>query len=286
MVHPGGVSRLRMPARLPGMLTAGSTDNRAIWHHYTSGSGPTLILLHGIGMSHAVWRPVIPYLCATRRIVVFDTAGFGATPPLANGALPTIAHLVDALEVCLAAIGITNPVDIAGNSLGGAMALEAARRGLARTVVAISPAGLWANHGARHVPFVFGALRYGATHFPRLLKRAMGYALFRELALAVPLSVGSGTMPPRDAVGAVDDLARSTAFEATFNSTRTPFSATRVTAPVTVAFGSRDWILPEGSRNRDQLPPQTKWVVKARWGHVPMWVDPAGVAELILNGTR
>jgi pimeloyl-ACP methyl ester carboxylesterase len=268
------------------MLTARTTVDRTIWHHCASGSGPTLVLLHGIGMSHAVWHPVMPYLCSTRRVVAFDIAGFGATPPLAEGTLPTIAHLVDALELCLGTMGITDPVDIAGSSLGGTMALEAADRGLARTVVAISPAGLWKQHGARHVPFVFGALRYGATRLPRLLKAALGYSLLRELALAVPLSVGSRRMSAGDAFGAVDDLARSTTFETTFNSTRSPFSCARVAVPVTVAFGSRDWILPKGSRNRDQLPPHTRWVEKARWGHVPMWVDPAGVAELILSGTR
>ena len=48
-------------------------------------------------------------------------------------------------------MGIELPVDIAGNSLGGSMALEAARRGIARSVVAISPAGLWKEHGALHV---------------------------------------------------------------------------------------------------------------------------------------
>src|SRR3954452_15059287 len=115
---------------------------RAVWHYSETGSGPPLILLHGIGMSHTAWSAVTPYLCSARRVVAFDIAGFGETPPLPGGAPPTIRHLVDALEVCLDGMGLTVPVDIVGNSLGGTMALEAARRGLARTVVAISPAGL------------------------------------------------------------------------------------------------------------------------------------------------
>ena len=46
------------------------------------------LLLHGIGMSHAAWSAVTPYLCATRRVIAFDTAGFGLTPPLPSGTDP------------------------------------------------------------------------------------------------------------------------------------------------------------------------------------------------------
>jgi pimeloyl-ACP methyl ester carboxylesterase len=258
----------------------------AVWHYRETGSGPTLILLHGIGMSHTAWSPVTPYLCSEHRVIAFDIAGFGETPPLPGGVPPTIPHLVDALELCFERMGLTVPADIVGNSLGGTMALEAGRRGLARTVVAISPAGLWAEHGARHVPLVFATLRYGVRRFPRLLKVMMRASLMRELALAIPLSVGSRRMSATAAAGAVNDLARSTAFEATFDNTRTAYSAVDISVPVTVAFGESDWILPPASQRRDQLPPHTNWVRKPGWGHVPMWVDPRGVAALILQGIR
>ena len=84
----------------------------------------------------------------------------------------------------------------------------------------------------------------------------------------------------------MDDLAASTAFEETFLNTRAPFSGTDIAVPVTVAFGTRDWILPASSRRRDRLPAHTTWVIKKGWGHVPMWIDPAGVSQLILEGTR
>lgn len=93
-------------------------------------------------------------------------------------------------------------------------------------------------------------------------------------------------MPADDACRSVDDLAGSTAFEETFLDTRAPFVGTGISVPVTVAFGGLDWILPKGSQYRDRLPARTTWVEKKHWGHVPMWVDPAGVAQLILEGTR
>jgi pimeloyl-ACP methyl ester carboxylesterase len=236
-------------------------------------------------MSHAVWNAVTPYLCSTRRVIAFDIAGFGSTPPLPRGTAPTIANLVDGLGRSIADMGIEVPVDIAGNSLGGCMALEAARRGLARSVVAISPACLWREHPPPHVKYVFGGLRFMTSNFPRIVKAAVRTPLLRELAFAVPLSVGSSRMPASDALHAVDDLATSPAFEETFDHTRAPFSGHDIAVPVTVAFGNRDWILPRGSRHRSALPGHARWVEQHGWGHVPMWVDPAGVSQLILEGS-
>lgn len=256
-----------------------------MWHYRETGSGRPLVLLHGIGMSHAAWNAVLPYLCA-RRVIAFDIAGFGATPPLPKGTLPTIPNLVAALEQSLHAIGLEAPVDIAGNSLGGAMALEAARRGIARSVVAISPLGLWRDHPAPHVKYVFRVLRVTAKHFPYLMKATVRIPLLRELALAVPISVGSRRMPVSDVLRAVEDLAKSAAFEETFENTRAPSSEGDIPVPVTVAFGDRDWILTKGSQRRTGLPAHARWVQKRGWGHVPLWIDAAGVSELILQGTE
>jgi pimeloyl-ACP methyl ester carboxylesterase len=257
-----------------------------MWHYCETGAGRPLILLHGIGMSHSAWDAVIPRLPPTRRVIAFDIAGFGSTPPLPAGTAPTIVNLVDGLEQSLQEMGIRVPVDMAGTSLGGGMALEAARRGLARTVVAISPIGLWERRPAPHVPYVFASLRFTATTIPRALKALLWNPLLRECALAVPMSVGSRRMPLGDAYRSVDDLAASTAFEDTFECTRAPFFGRDISVPVTVAFGHRDWILTRGSRHRDRLPTAATWIEKDRWGHVPMWADPAGVTQLILDGTR
>jgi pimeloyl-ACP methyl ester carboxylesterase len=257
-----------------------------MWHYSETGSGRPLVLLHGIGMSHAAWNAVTPCLRRTRRVIAFDIAGFGLTSPLPKGTRPTIANLVEGLERSLHEMGIDVPVDMAGNSLGGCMALEAARRGIARSVVAISPIGLWSAHPSPHVKYVFRGMRFLARSVPTLVKATVRPSWLRELALAVPISVGSRRMPASDALHAVDDFAASPAFEETFDNTRAPFSGRDITVPVTVAFGDRDWILPGGSQRRAGLPPHTRWIRKHGWGHVPMWVDPLGVSHLILEGTR
>jgi len=258
-----------------------------MWYYEEQGSGRPLVLLHGIGMSGAAWRPVMPLLAQKRRALVFDIAGFGETPPLAGGVKPTIPNLVDALVDTLTQMGVDLPVDMAGNSQGGYMALEAARRGVARSVVAISPAGLWEAHTAASARLLLHALYLMSRAMPLGVTRAlMRFAPLRELFLMFPVSPGSGRMPASDAIRVSEDLAKATAFVETFSCTEPFTGGQSITVPLTVAFGGRDWVLPSSCRRRDKLPEHTQWVYPPRWGHVPMWVDPAGVASLILEGTR
>ena len=73
--------------------------------------------------------------------LALDMPGFGRSPALPAEVEPTPEALADAVEAAMDAAGFTS-AHLAGNSLGGWVALELARRGRARTVTAISPAGL------------------------------------------------------------------------------------------------------------------------------------------------
>ena len=108
----------------------------------------------------------------------------------------------------------------------------------------------------------------------------------RELALAIPISTGTRRMPLQDALQVIADLAAASAFETTYVHTISPFVARAIKGPVTVAFGRKDWIVTPAARRRDAVPWHTRWTARRRWGHVPMWTDPSGVAALILKGTE
>lgn len=257
-----------------------------MWHFEEQGEGRPLILLHGIGMSSTAWKPVMPLLAESRRVIAFDTAGFGKTPPLRNGITPTMPHLVNALRDNLHQLGITEPVDMAGNSMGGYMALEAAKCGLARTVVALSPAGLWQHSTAPHIKHVFGSMRFCARHFPAMTRRAMASPLIREVALAVPLGSGARRLSPDDALRAAQEFANATGFDETFAHTSAFRGGQHIDIPLTVAFGTRDWLITRSAQRRDELPAHTRWLNPRGWGHVPMWQDPAGVTHVILDGIR
>jgi pimeloyl-ACP methyl ester carboxylesterase len=56
--------------------------------------------------------------------------------------------------------------------------------------------------------------------------------------------------------------------------------------PLTVAFGTRDWLLTPSNQHADELPKHTRWLNPKGWGHVPMWDNPHAVARLILEGTK
>lgn len=75
------------------------------------------------------------------------------------------------------------------------------------------------------------------------------------------------------------------AFDATLAASARFTGGERIRVPVTVAFGTRDWLLTRACRLRDGLPAHTRWLEPRGWGHVPMWDDPRGVAHLILEAT-
>src|SRR3982751_6114114 len=108
---------------------------------HRAGSGDPLLLLHGLGLTWRCWRPVLPELERAHDVVAMDLPGFGAAPPLPRGSRPTVEALSDAIEGALDEAAGLDAVHVAGNSLGGWIAIELARRGRARSVVALAPAG-------------------------------------------------------------------------------------------------------------------------------------------------
>jgi pimeloyl-ACP methyl ester carboxylesterase len=257
------------------------------WHYIEQGKGRPLVLLHGIGMSSRAWKPVLSLLARERRVLAFDVAGFGRTPRLPAWTAPTAANLATALGQSLQGIGVETPVDIAGNSMGGYIALEAAKQGLARSVVGLSPGGLWAEGGlAPHISLSLKAARWGAKTAPELIQRAAGITPLRWLTLAIPVSAQGWKIPKADALACVADISAATGFEETFASAGRFEKGQGISVPVTIAFGSRDWLLTKSAQQRDELPSHARWLKPRGWGHVPMWDDPEGVAKLILESTR
>src|ERR687896_469332 len=109
--------------------------------HHRGGSGEPLVLIHGVGHTWRGWKPMLPLLERDFDVLAVDLPGFGRSPSLPAGTEPTPEALADAVERAMDAAGFDRAV-LCGNSLGGWIALELARRGRASSAVAISPAGL------------------------------------------------------------------------------------------------------------------------------------------------
>ena len=274
------------------------------WHYKDVGHGRPLILLHGIGMSHVAWKKVIPNLAKERRVLAFDIAGFGITPPMPDNVQPTPANLVAGVGSLVETLSQIDEerqiskeyecVDIVGNSLGGYLALETAKLGKldcfsVKSIVAISPAGLWKKLYPIRSEVVLQLTRLGACRLPRLTRTLLRREYTRKLMMAVPVSAN---VPEEDACELISIFASAPIFasKADFKkfreSMKDPFRGGRTISEsvrVTIAFGKRDWLLPPSARLRHEIPEDVNWQDRKGWGHVPMWDDPEGVAKFILE---
>ena len=107
------------------------------------GSGEPVLLLHPFLISQLVWEKVAPRLAETGRYEVFapTMAGHNGGPKAGSWFLSS-SLLADHVERQLDELG-WDTAHIVGNSLGGWVAFELERRGRARTVTGIAPAGGW-----------------------------------------------------------------------------------------------------------------------------------------------
>ena len=85
-------------------------------HYLEAGSGPAVILLHGLGGDTTNWAPTIPALATKYHVYVPDQIGFGQSDkPIMNY---RVATLVEFLNQFYKKLGIEK-ASVVGNSLGG-----------------------------------------------------------------------------------------------------------------------------------------------------------------------
>jgi pimeloyl-ACP methyl ester carboxylesterase len=190
--------------------------------------------------SWRTWEHVLPAL--ERRHEVFAPAlpGHAGGPRLGDrDAVDLVADLLDAA-------GLRDPVEIAGNSLGGWIALKLAERGRARAVVAIAPAGGWPAD-AGPPPELF--------EYQRALKH----------------SPYTAPVPEADAM--LDRAALSD----------WSVDASRIACPVRFIWGTADELLPwpAAAASYREAFPHADWVELDGVGHYPQLEVPAVTAELI-----
>jgi pimeloyl-ACP methyl ester carboxylesterase len=246
-----------------------------------SGTGPPLVLLHGIGMARQAWDPVVATLAERFELIAPDLPGFGESDPVPAGVEPTPRALAGVVADLLDELGIDAP-HVAGNSLGGWVALELAALRPVASLTLLSPAGLWRHRTPRYNLASLRTTRWLARHATATLCRLVTYRLGRTLVLGQ--SHGRpAQISPHDARTAIRAMGTCPGFEATLAATanRHYVAGARIEAPVTVAFGSRDRILRGRSRYVDELSPGTRLASLPGCGHVPMGDDPAAVTALI-----
>src|SRR3954447_4814163 len=166
--------------------------------HVRRGSGPPLVLIHGIGSQWQMWEPVLDRLAQERDVIPLDLTGFGDSPQ--QPGQPVVEALAEAVAEFLGELGVERP-HAAGNSLGGGVALEMGRQGHARSVCVLSPAGFGTMREGRWARLLLLESRRGARALDRHAELATGGALRRTLAFW-HLTARPWRIPADEAAGA------------------------------------------------------------------------------------
>jgi pimeloyl-ACP methyl ester carboxylesterase len=104
---------------LPDALTSGKTSNGTAWSRY--GNGPTIVLLHGVGMNKSVWAPELNLLCENFDVLIYDMWGHGQSD-LPNHQL-NLTDYTKQLADLLVELEIDSAV-VAGHSMGALIAID------------------------------------------------------------------------------------------------------------------------------------------------------------------
>ncbi len=237
-------------------------------------------------MSSQVWVDVIPLLARHHHVIAPTAAGHRGGPELIGKA--SIGVLTDEAERLLDRQGLDR-VHIAGNSLGGWMAIELARRGRALTVCALSPAGFWTPGATdqskaaaqirrtRRLAQIARPIAPAMLHFAQVRRQTMRYAAEHGERLT-----------PGQAISAMLDLLGCTSIDDLLETSDSVAPLEPLPCPVTLAWGANDKIFPpevNGATARRRLPDAT-YVLLPDVGHVPMTDDPRRTADTILMTTR
>jgi pimeloyl-ACP methyl ester carboxylesterase len=241
------------------------------------GSGEPLLLIHGLGGEKCVWDPVLEPLAERYDVIAVDLPGFGRSKPLPDGTAPTARALAAAIWRLLEELGTGTP-HVAGNSLGGWVALELAVAGRARSVTGLCPAGLWSAPVMRPGDPEKGRGQRAARRLRPLIPVALLVPPLRRLVLS-PFVAHPERVPYRDAWRMISSYARATAYAATSTAMRQGRfdDADAVEVPVTLAFGERDRLIrPARTRIRG-----ARTVTLPDCGHIPMWDATELVVDVI-----
>jgi pimeloyl-ACP methyl ester carboxylesterase len=249
--------------------------------HHRGGSGAPLVLIHGIGHTWRGWKPMLPLLEDRFEVLAVDLPGFGRSAALPSAVDATPEALADAVEDELGRAGFDR-AHIAGNSLGGWIALELARRGRAETVTAISPAGLAHAREKEWGKAVLLGLRWVTRNVsPRapLLRSPITRSL-----LAWPTMARPWRKDPDELIEEAELYANCPGFDATlpFTVDGQPRGLATLDVPVLLLWGTLDIVLlARQGRRFERLIPGAELRYMQGIGHVPMSDAPDELAEAI-----
>jgi pimeloyl-ACP methyl ester carboxylesterase len=248
------------------------------------GSGPPVVLIHGLSGSWPNWLENISYLAQRHRVIAMDLPGFGHSEMPSekisiSGYARTVDALCDRLELGEAA-------DVVGNSMGGFVAAELAIAVPARVerLVLVSAAGL-SIENVRRDPLL-AAARITEAYAAWFASRSRAFALRPRLRratlgvvarhpdrlrgdIAYELLAGSGKPGFVDALDALTNYSIRD---------RLP----QIGCPTLIVWGDGDLLVPvKDASEFERLIPNSRKVIFADTGHIPMVERPERFNRLV-----
>ncbi|APE35165.1 alpha/beta hydrolase [Nocardia mangyaensis] len=259
--------------------------------HSRRGSGSPIVLVHGLGSRWQVFTPILDRLAEQHEVIAVDLPGFGESPAQ-DTVRPGPRGYADWLTGWLSDNDIRRP-HVVGSSMGGGIAIELGRAGVASAVTAFSPVGFYGTAGRRWTHGLLTGMRGAARLAGPALGRAVDHRIGRFALLSAMFGKPDRVTP---AAARIDlaGLAGATAFTAARDdfanytlSVGEDLGALRE-IPVTIAWGTRDVVLihrTQSERARAVLP-FARHVDLPGCGHLPFSDEPDGCARLVLENVR
>ncbi len=218
------------------------------------GSGPPLVLVHGLAGSGGWWRYNIPAFADRFTVHVIDLVGYGGNRALRPLRITKAAN-------CLAQFIAHMPggrADVVAHSMGGQICTHLAAEHSERVhrLVLTAASGMLRSDLVRMLLRLPGAARYGRLNFAPTL---------------VYDSLRSG--PINLLLGAIDIL-----------SDDVTEALAQITAPTLLLWGAQDKLVPvEVAEAVRQVLKNARLEVLSGAGHVPMWDQPEQFNRLVLD---
>jgi pimeloyl-ACP methyl ester carboxylesterase len=253
-------------------------------HQFTQDiRNPALVLVHGLGSAGTIWKTLVPQLVESFTVYAIDLPGHGDAPLRDDEEMDPRSLAQAIVDYVANDLGVES-MHVAGNSLGGWIALEmaAVAPDHVLSVTALAPAGLWHEQPPRKFPPSLDAriLAKISQYFMKTayripLLKAIGYKkithLWRELSFE----------SCRDSVIA---MARSKGYMPMWHGAngRRFESVVPEKVELSVIFGDEDRTLPEEiAQEKEVAPDHANWIVVDNCAHVIMWNYPDLTVNLI-----
>jgi pimeloyl-ACP methyl ester carboxylesterase len=250
------------------------------------GEWPPAIFVHGLGGCWQNWLENLPRLAQDRRCIALDLPGFSESQM--PGQKITIGRFADTVVRWARQVGIDEPADVIGNSMGGFIAAEIAinHAQFVRKIVLCSAAGISITNLRRRPVLTTARITAAVTNFvlarreamikrPALRHSLLAY-VFRHPTridpdLAYHLMSGSGSPGFIDALDALTDY-----------DFRDRLGEVKV--PVLLVWGKDDNLVPVKDADEfERLIPDARKVIFEDTGHVPMLERPSTFNDLVVE---